>query len=201
MQQLTFCHANGYGFSSTDIWILGDSIPFWAGQRAKDTGKANLDMPNESTIAWWGIRGMSWAHLAHSIQLDIALRRPPLIVAIHLGGNDLIAMRTEVLCGTIKTGLTSIREALPSAHLLWIDILPRLTWRCPPEDFPKIDKKRKRVNRWGRQQVSALGHSSILSVDIDRQTPGFFHDGIHLSNVGLEFYLDSLRDAMIRALT
>ena len=60
-----------------------------------------------------------------------------------------------------------------------------------------MDSKRKRLNRFGRYFVSKMG-GGILSVNIDCSTPGFFRpDGVHLSNVGLEFYLDALRDSIL----
>lgn len=34
------------------VWVLGDSIPFWAGKIDKATGKANIKLDGR-TIVWW----------------------------------------------------------------------------------------------------------------------------------------------------
>jgi hypothetical protein len=40
------------------------------------------------------------------------------------------------------------------------------------------------------------GHE--LKIDIDLKTPGFFrNDGVHLSDVGLAMYLDSVRECLL----
>lgn len=171
-----------------DIWVIGDSIPYWAGRRASVRHKPNLTL--DQTIAWWGIRGMSWEDFTYSLQLD-TLRRPPAIIAVHLGGNDMVSIRTEQLCRLIKEGFDFLRHAFPDTKFIWLDILPRLAWGRPEDENAALDRKRKRVNRWGRQQVSGR----FLKIDIDIQTRGFFRaDGIHLSDVGLDFYLDALKD-------
>ena len=35
--------------SNADIWVTGDSIPFWAGHHAMRTGKPNLGLQGQST--------------------------------------------------------------------------------------------------------------------------------------------------------
>ena len=40
-----------------------------------------------------------------------------------------------------------------------------------------------------------------LSADIDYQTKGFYReDGIHLSDIGLEMFMDTLRDGLIKCM-
>ena len=72
----------------SDVWVLGDSIPFWAGKRAADSGNHNLHLT--CTIAWWCEQGLRWKDLRRSIQAQVLLSSAPSIVIINLGGNDLI---------------------------------------------------------------------------------------------------------------
>jgi lysophospholipase L1-like esterase len=180
---------------------LGDSIPFWAGIRAKDTKKQNLNAPSQKIIGWWGIRGMSWSDFRHSIQCNVLLMKSPDLIIIHLGGNDLVSMSLTRLRNVIKREMKYLRDAMPDSTIIWIDIIQRLSWRAPDSEIPNIEAKRKRINRWGRQQVKLHSRSDILCLDIDFKTPGFFReDGVHLSDVGLEFYLDTVRDLIAKNL-
>lgn len=181
-----------------DIWILGDSIPRWAGAHATERGSTNLKLPGHKTIGWWGISGMHWFDFRKAIEANVLLSRPPDIVAINLGGNDLTSSSLTKLRNVIAREIRYLRSALPQARIIWVDILQRLSWMG---DYPQqiVERKRRRINRWGRQQVKAGGQWDILTIDIDSSTPGFYaHDGVHLSLVGLEFYLDSLRDVLLK---
>lgn len=49
----------------TQIWILGSSIPYWAGQFARSTLGKDLELPAE--VLWHARRGMQW----HQLDLEI----------------------------------------------------------------------------------------------------------------------------------
>ncbi|KAH3696016.1 hypothetical protein DPMN_083480 [Dreissena polymorpha] len=72
-----------------DIWVIGDSIPYWAGIRAIQTDKRALRTPAGKQIGWWGMRGMSWAQFRTTIESSELLNKAPDIIFINLGGNDL----------------------------------------------------------------------------------------------------------------
>ncbi|XP_045186469.1 uncharacterized protein LOC123544463 [Mercenaria mercenaria] len=111
-----------------DVWVLGDSIPYWAGIRATDTGKVNLRLP-DLTIAWWGVRGLGWTSFRNSIETQVLLSPPPKIIIIHLGGNDLASLSLIKMRRSIKGEIEYLREAFPDTVLIWVDILPRRVWR------------------------------------------------------------------------
>ena len=174
-----------------DIWILGDSLPYWVGRRNPDKKTQVMG----KTLAWWGIRGMSWQYFQYSLQLDVLLRQPPEVIGIHLGGNDITSHSLKEINKMMTEGINYLKEAFPETKLLWIDILQRLTWGKDKKDNIIFEKKRKRVNRWGRKLIG--NDSQILKIDIDIKTPGFFRqDGIHLSDVGLDMYWDALKESL-----
>ncbi|XP_053388262.1 uncharacterized protein LOC128545954 [Mercenaria mercenaria] len=184
-----------------DIWIIGDSLPYWAGVRAQQLSTPDLKAPAGIRIGWWGIRGMSWEDFRHSIEVNVLLGKPPKMILIHLGGNDITKMPVSELRGIIQCEVTYLREAMPDSKLIWVNILQRLSWRTDKYGIQEIESIRKRINRWGRQQVSLHPQHDIVSIDIDYKTPGFFRDdGVHLSDVGLAFYLDAVNDAIIKNL-
>ncbi|XP_053404632.1 uncharacterized protein LOC123552767 isoform X2 [Mercenaria mercenaria] len=183
---------------NTDIWLCGDSIVHWAGVQAVKTGKPDLKL--DKKVGWYGIRGMSWSSFIHSLQLKIAFQKPPSIFMIHLGGNDVSKFSLCRIFNLISKGLNYVASTFPECVIIWCDILPRLNWGTG-QIYKKADGKRRRINRFGRQKVLALPKGDVLSIDIDTDTPGFYRlDGVHLSLVGLEYFLDALKDKLVSRL-
>jgi hypothetical protein len=56
--------------SNADVWVLGDSLPYWAGVHTSETGKSILKTDSVS-IAWWGKRGLSWSGLRRHIEVQV----------------------------------------------------------------------------------------------------------------------------------
>ncbi|XP_045168492.2 dentin sialophosphoprotein-like isoform X2 [Mercenaria mercenaria] len=180
-----------------DVWVLGDSIPYWAGVHTKSQGKPNLGLQDISVV-WWGVCGLRWKDFRHSVEAQM-LSSPPSLIFIHLGGDDLVSENTIEIRHMIETEISYLREAFPEAVIVWVDILQRQHWSGSLQGKKPIEKKRKRLNRIGRKIVTSSGTSDIISPDIDEQT--FFQDdGVHLNLVGLEFYLDCIRDSIIKIL-
>ncbi|MES9880224.1 MAG: SGNH/GDSL hydrolase family protein [Sedimenticola sp.] len=170
---------------------MGDSIPYWAGERAIARSRPDLRIPKMG-IGWYGIRGMGLNDLIHSVQLRVLFQPSPRVIVVHLGGNDLLDMSNYKIFRRIRGGLRYLAAACSEATIIWVDILQRAQWTAAQEG------KRRRVNQYGRQQARLLKKSATIAVDIDLSTPGFYRpDGVHLSEVGLEFYLDTLRDAIL----
>ncbi|KAH3706906.1 hypothetical protein DPMN_066297 [Dreissena polymorpha] len=156
----------------------------------------NLRLP--TSIAWWGIGGLTWSSLRRSIEANVLLSTPPKVLILHLGGNDLCIDSFTKVRNNIKREIKYLRIAFADTAIIWVDIIDRINWRS---SLPMkiITSKRRRVNRFGRVCVQWASRSTSITVDIDSNTPGFFlPDGVHLSPVWLEFYLDTLRDAVIQ---
>ena len=181
--------------------MLGDSIPYWAGEYAVERGIPNLSLPPEWSLGWYARRGMSWEQFIHELQLRVLFQPAPKVILIHLGGNDLCSLSLLRIFNLIRRGIHYLSGAYPSAHFLWVDILQRLHWTDTYGGDVLIERKRLRVNRFGRQLVTSLLHGHTLEHDIDYNTPGFFRpDGTHLSHIGLAMYLDATRDALLSIL-
>ncbi|XP_053382038.1 uncharacterized protein LOC128549419 [Mercenaria mercenaria] len=182
---------------NADVWILGDSIPYWAGSHATAAGKPNLNITGLS-IAWWGKRGLGWSGLRQHIETQVLLSTPPRIIIVNLGGNDLLTIKTPEIGNIIRQEIIYLRDAFPNTIIIWLDILPRQIWSGSRGGNAPIDAKRKRLNRIGRKIVSESGNSDIITTEIDSKTAFYRPDGVHLNLVGLEFYLDFIKDAILR---
>ena len=159
------------------------------------TGKTDLKTPTK--ICWMGLRGLGWHRLRHAIEAEVLLGTPPSIIVVHLGGNDLVNHSVWQIRNIMDREFRYIRTAFPTCLLIWVDILPRRLW-SGADNVKAVDNKRKRINRLGRKLVLASGHGDVLSCDIQQEDGFFGSDGIHLNEVGLEFYLDALRDTIIK---
>jgi len=101
-----------------DIWILGDSIPHWAGVRAKYRSTEHLNLPGGVTVAWWGVRGMGWDDFIHQMQLPVLFRSPPKVIVLHLGGNNIVQHSLKVVFKLVQESVEYLAKALPDVVLL-----------------------------------------------------------------------------------
>ena len=118
---------------------MGDSIPHWAGVRARETGKPNLRTTRE--IGWHAVRGLKWHGLRRAIETEVLLGNTPNVIIIHLGGNDLASESVFRLKNIISKEVCYFRTAFPAAILVWVDIIQRRTW-VGASDAKAIEKKR-----------------------------------------------------------
>ncbi|XP_060570325.1 uncharacterized protein LOC132728663 isoform X2 [Ruditapes philippinarum] len=81
--------------SNADVWVLGDSLPYWAGVHASDTFKSNLKIDGVS-IAWWGKRGLGWSGLRRHIELQVLFSQPPKMFLYYryFHGTDTLTRRS-----------------------------------------------------------------------------------------------------------
>jgi len=90
-----------------------------------------------------------------------------------------------------------LRAAFPLVVLVWVDILQRRQWLGAVN--PKaIEEKRKRLNRLGRHIFKTTGVSDTIICDMNASEGFFGQDGVHLNDLGKEFYNDYLRDSIIK---
>ena len=121
---------------------------------------------------------------------------PPFVIFIHLGGNDLVNVKTLDIKHKIETEVAYLREAFPDTTLVWIDILSRSDWRGSLNGRKPIEKKRRQLNKLARRIIMASGKGNFISPEID---VSFLRpDGVHLGMVGIEFYLIYVKDMILK---
>ena len=182
----------------TDVWIIGDSLVSHLYERAVFRQTVNLEL-GERAVFWNGISGMRWEQLRPTIQLNILLKPIPRFIVIQLGGNNIVDTKLHKLMKTIRQDLEYICSTYNNVQIVWADILPRLKWRDASETedvLKKLDIKRKRLNRLGRQVVLEAPNGRVIISDIDLFTHGLFKpDGTHLSAIGNDILLVSFQEA------
>lgn len=156
-----------------------------------------MNLRTSCELGWYGVRGLGWHGLRRAIETKVLFQSPPRAVFIHLGGNDLVSESIFRLKNIINKELCYIRTAFPAATIVWIDIIQRRKW-LGASDAKAIEHKRTRINRLGRLIAASGGPSDAITCDIKAGDHFFRNDGVHLNDVGIEFYLDYLRDAILK---
>ena len=178
--------------------MLGDSLINHLEDMANIRRVPSLGLLNKRVL-WLGSSGMHWPELVPKFQLTMILNPQPMMIVIHLGGNDLATVTQGKMIKKIKKDINYIASVFPSTQVVWSDILPRLVWRGvdnTPENLRKLDLKRKRINRAGRQATRQVMHGKAIIHEIDT-TPGLHKpDGVHLTPIGNSIFLHTMQEAL-----
>ncbi len=157
-------HAADFGLEYTDVIIRARS------------GRSLTNITREiNTIK---------ADLSDPVRVD---KRPPHMIIICLGANDIAARCLLNNKRLIKKGIALISEVFPQCHIVWSDILPQLEF---PEGYLSQAGAniRMSLNNRGRH----FAHSFLTHANIKVSMPVFF-DNIHLNDEGLDRFLDNIR--------
>ncbi|KAJ8316096.1 hypothetical protein KUTeg_006110 [Tegillarca granosa] len=107
----------------------------------------------------------------------------------------LVSRASGVLRWEMKLDLLSLSK-LPNTTVVWSCILPRLFWYGARSQVA-IDNVRKRTNREISSYILKLGGRVITQSDLsDKETGCYRFDGIHLSDIGNDIYLNALQGAL-----
>lgn len=143
---------------------------------------------------------MHLSQLRPTIQLKMLYLPPPAMIVVHVGGNDIVTMKQAHLIRRIKKVFHYIHSVFPNAYLVWSDILPRTKWRGVESIEPNLSRlndKRKRINRAGRQTARSLFKGRYITHEIDTKTPGLLKtDGTHLTKIGNRIFLLAFEEAL-----
>ncbi|KAJ7319852.1 hypothetical protein JRQ81_019363, partial [Phrynocephalus forsythii] len=121
-------------------------------------------------------------------------------LVVHLGGNDLTGIMGKALILKVMDDLRAYKAQNPSTKIIWSAIVPRLYWG-PSHHPKKMHKARKGVNREVARVVSSELGSVIWHPEITARRPELFRpDGVHLSDIGLELFLDDFREGLLAKL-
>ncbi|XP_062607999.1 uncharacterized protein LOC134269810 [Saccostrea cucullata] len=188
----------GRGCQPVDcIWIIGSSLIFWAQKYAQQRMLNNLGFESHRLI-WHGIRGMVWSQLYPTIQKKLKDNNPPTILVIHCGGND-IGNPHNTLKGLqmyMKSTIVNISQLMPKTVIVWSHILPRSNWTLCLSN--NDGENWRRINSaLATFVVKKMCGASIKYPDILKRHVALFRkDGVHLSDLGNDLFVNSLRNAL-----
>ncbi|KAM4032281.1 uncharacterized protein ACNLHF_019593 isoform 1-T1 [Anomaloglossus baeobatrachus] len=191
---------NSYGHRRPNVWLIGHSYIFWASQRAacrpggKELGLRDID------VYWRGIRGLVWNQVLLEAMEISRIARPPTILVIHAGGNDLCFLKLAELMTLMRADLERIISFFSEVILVWSELIPRVVWQGA-RDAEAIERSRRTINcrlsRFVRSKSGVVIRHRQLEGD-NRRLMGT--DGVHLNEIGLDIFLSGLQDGVEQAL-
>ncbi|KAM4026879.1 uncharacterized protein ACNLHF_022756 [Anomaloglossus baeobatrachus] len=183
-----------------NVWLIGHSYIFWASQRAacrpggKELGLRDID------VYWRGTRGLVWNQVLLEAMEISRVARPPTILVIHAGGNDLCFLKMAELMTLMRADLERIINFFSEVILVWSELIPRVVWQGA-RDAEAIERSRRTINcrlsRFVRSKSGVVIRHRQLEGD-NRRLMGT--DGVHLNEIGLDIFLSGLQDGVEQAL-
>lgn len=176
-------------FTESTVWIVGDSIVFWAQRRSERTGLADLGLG--TALHWAGKRGLRLNEASSWLEKKARGKPKPTVVVFHVGTNDLEDNSKRTLAGAVHR----LYESHSGVEIVWSDILERVAYNhCRPEDQGKLDGRRRSTNRYAHALSRRQGGKAISHPSINHQNATLFRpDGLHLSNEGLDQFISDLK--------
>lgn len=184
------------------VWIVGSSIVRNAFLAARQRpGGINLNLHKMGVnILWQGRGGLKLDNLKHHIRLLMTLDALPSYIVVHVGGNDLGDTRFGFLVYRVKRFLSWLSLKLPNTMLIWSQILPRTHWRFS-SNVKAMERLRKRLNSTIGAYMKKHGGAYIRYPDIKNSSRFLLPDGVHLSSLGNEIFLNNLQCGLEQVLS
>ncbi|KAM3929163.1 uncharacterized protein RB166_006951 [Leptodactylus fuscus] len=193
---------SGKGAGPRLVWVMGHSFVFWGAERAavRPDGK-QLGFARElATIRWLGLRGMLWGRVLGEFHRFARLDRPPDVLLLHVGGNDLGRRPFRELINDIKFDLLRLWAMFPGMVTIWSDIVPRKVWK-DVRSVERINKARIKVNRAVGRFMARNGALAVRHLELESGSGAFWRrDGVHLNAVGIDLWCLDLQQGIETAL-
>ncbi|XP_071133054.1 uncharacterized protein [Mytilus edulis] len=179
------------------VWIVGSSLIRNAFVHARSrTGGVNLGLHRIGVKIWWqGYGGMGIKDLESTIKRLMKYEKVPKYLVLHIAGNDLGKTKLGFLRNEIKTTLEKVQSYLPNSSIVWSQILPRTNWRHSISQDSMM-ACRIRINSAIASFVLKNGGHYIKYPDILPNSTFLKEDGVHLTDLGNDIFLNNLQGAL-----
>lgn len=181
---------------------MGHSYVCWGARRgdARHEGRQLGFNRREVCIKWLGIPGMLWGRLVPEVQRHSQRDRPPDILVIHAGGNDLGLRSMVDITRDIKCDVRRLMVDFPHTIIVWSDMVARRSWRMA-RSVAGVNRARRKINREVSKFVVNNGGLAIRHMELEFETWRYLRaDGVHLNEVGIDLWNLGLQDGIQRAL-
>ena len=180
---------------------MGSSIIKWAQTEAVlRSGGCNLNLERVNATLWWqGYSGLQLLNLTNKLSLLKKVGPGPGYILLHCGGNDIGRLSIRKLRLIFIRVVEFLETEFPGTKIIWSSILPRMRWRYS-SNIKAMDKTRRRLNSFISQRVHLHGGSVIQHPDISQHEQFFLEDGVHLSKLGSNIFLNSLQAGLEKIL-
>ena len=133
--------------------------------------------------------------LKKHIRLLMRLEDTPDYVVIHIGENDIGDIRVGHLHYLLVRFMSWLAQMMPQTGLIWSAILPRLPWKYS-DNNDRMEKCRRRLNSSMGLHMVRHGGYCIKYPEIKADRRFFKSDGVHLTKIGNQVFLNILQGAI-----
>ena len=163
-------------------------------------GGVNLGLQRIDVSIWWqGKSGGCVKDVEKMIRTMLRYEDPPAIFILHIGGNDIGLIKGKELITQLIHLFHYIQQSMPSTMLVWSQILPRLAWRYS-DNGDAMEKIRNRVNTAVASYLTKSKGCYIRYPDIKANSKMLLKDGVHLTTVGNNVFLNTLQGGLNKSL-
>ena len=154
-----------------------------------------------TTIWWQGKRGLILSKLRNQIDIMCRYEDAPEFLIIHVAGNDIGYVRLGYLQYLIKKDFDWLFKKFPNTLIIWSQILPRRKWRYS-SNLDKMENTRLRINSTVAKYFLSKGGGYIHYPEIKANNTFLDEkDGVHLTSLGNEVFLNTIQGAIETFLT
>ncbi|XP_056021292.1 uncharacterized protein LOC125652581 [Ostrea edulis] len=186
------------------VWVVGSSIvkrAFLAARIRPDGVNLGLMDRLNVSIWWQGKGGMGWYEMYNKIKTLLKVADPPDYIILHCGGNNIGYTPIKQLIQDMKGTIDKIWKLLPNTKLVWSQILPRKNWYSS-DSIEKMNNSAKRINSSVAAYIVRNGGCYIKYLDIKLVNTNLFEaDGVHISNIGNEIFLNNISAGLEQFIT
>lgn len=189
------------GAATCLVWIFGHSYVYWGARRAdvRKDGRLLGLAGEEGTVRWIGFPGMLWSRVVPEMHKFAGLDRPPDVVVLHVGGNDLGVRCARELIRDIKFDLLRLQSSFPDTIFVWSDMVARTAWRLA-RSVAGLNRARVKVNKAVAKFFVRNGGLAVRHRELEEETWRFLRsDGVHLNAIGIDLWQLGLQDGVQRA--
>ena len=197
-----FCPLLISGSRTGLVWIFGHSYVCWGARRgdARPEGRQLGFSRQEACIRWLGVPGMLWERMLPEVQRFAQRDRPPDVLVLHVGGNDLGRRTMMDIMQDIKADVERLMVEFPGMVIVWSDMVARTTWRMA-RSVEGINRARKKINNEISKFIVKRGGLAVRYFELEQDTWRYLRrDGVHLTDVGIDMWVLGLQDGVQRAL-
>nr|XP_034959596.1 uncharacterized protein LOC118079504 isoform X2 [Zootoca vivipara] len=187
--------ADGWdGGKPVRVVIAGQSVVFQARRRAVQSSLGlNLGLSPMAFIRWF-IRKDLLCGQVLSAYLNKVVQQKPDMMVLHIDGNEIGVVDTEVIVSQMVADLKAIRQSCPGIVILWSNIFPRRAWSASPPMMKVFTKMRKTFNSEMKFALFPTEDRTISHPQINSSSWQLYgQDGSSLSAVGNDIFLSNLR--------
>ncbi|KAG8432089.1 hypothetical protein GDO86_018838 [Hymenochirus boettgeri] len=186
--------------SPVTVWIVGNSFVKMAKERVDlQSYGPNLGLEGVE-ITWNGIKGLRWRAFMRTCVDMKRISRVPKILILHLGGTDMLLGKQYDLIQSMRRDMAHLRSMLPSSALIFSEVIPRPFWYSGQFSKP-MERCRRKLNNTVAKFSNHINLMTYRHIRLHKAAKELYcPDKSHLSDEGLDIFIDGLRDAVQRGL-